>query len=115
MIDQLSLLYTHPLCQLKNLHLMSLGHHEKLKEAMVMYNDAIDKLKKVATETRTVPSCTHAQNYASKKAKESQANEYKYYSTLLHPCSPILPLFCHDQLCSFLVTRTHLRIRFFHK
>ena len=76
MIDQLSLLCTHPLCQLKNLHLMSLGHHssisiEQIEEAMVMYDDAIVTLKKVATATRTVPICTLAQNYASKKAKES--------------------------------------------
>ena len=60
MIDQLSLLCTHPLRQLKNLHLMSSGHHssisiEKLEEAMVMYEDAIDTLKKVATATGTVP------------------------------------------------------------
>lgn len=82
MIDQLSLLCTHPLRQLKNLHLMSSGHHssiniEKLEEAMVMYDDAIDTLKKVATATGTVPSCTLAQNYASKKAKESQAKDAK--------------------------------------
>jgi hypothetical protein len=44
---------------------------------MVMYDDAIDTLKKVATATGTVPSCTLAQNYASKKAKESQAKDAK--------------------------------------
>ena len=79
MIDQLSLPCTHLLCQLKNLHLPSLGHHsiisiDKLKEAMVMYDDVINTLKKNATATKTEPSCTLAQNYASKKTKESQAN-----------------------------------------
>ena len=50
---------------------------EKLKESMVMYEDAIDTLKKVATTTGTVPGCTLAQNHASKKVKESQAKENK--------------------------------------
>ncbi len=82
MVDQLSLLCTHPLRQLKNLHLMSSGRHadintEKLEEAMVMYEDAIDTLKKVATATGTVPGCTLAQNHASKKVKESHAKENK--------------------------------------